>query len=70
MAYKFYAITGIKEGRGPDGQVPIRRDFDEWTQSTDSKDVIQVKLYLLALKQFQSISPEKRDSYFQIAGRT
>ncbi|KAI1662837.1 tyrosinase [Daldinia decipiens] len=68
MSYKYYSITGIKEGWDSNGQVPIRRDFDEWSQSTDAKDKIQVILYLLALKRFQAVSPEKRDSYFQIAG--
>ncbi|KAI8627921.1 tyrosinase [Xylariaceae sp. FL1651] len=68
MSYQYYPITGIKEGWGPNGQVPVRRDFDEWTQSNDQKDKTQVILYLLALKRFQAISPEKRDSYFQIAG--
>ncbi|KAI0384323.1 tyrosinase [Hypomontagnella monticulosa] len=68
MAYKYYPITGIKDGWGANGQVPVRREIDEWTQSTNPKDKIQVILYLLALKRFQGISPEKRDSYFQIAG--
>ncbi|KAI1478180.1 tyrosinase [Daldinia eschscholtzii] len=68
MSYKYYPITGIKDGWGADGRVPIRRDFDEWTESSDPKDKIQVILYLLALKRFQAISPDKRDSYFQIAG--
>lgn len=68
MAYRYYPITGIKEGWGPDGRVPVRRDFNEWTESTNPRDRIQVILYLLALKRFQGISPEKRESYFQIAG--
>lgn len=68
MSYKYYPIIGIKEGWGSNGQVPIRRDFDEWSQSTDAKDKIQVLLYLLTLKRFQAVSPEKGYSYFQIAG--
>ncbi|KAI0422786.1 tyrosinase [Xylaria grammica] len=68
MSYQYYPITGIKEGWGPDGKVPVRRDFDEWSVSTDPKDKNQVILYLLALKRLQAVDPANRDSYFQIAG--
>ncbi|KAI1819881.1 tyrosinase [Xylaria intraflava] len=68
MAYRYYPITGIKEGRDAHGQVPVRRDFDEWSTSEDPKDRTQVILYLLALQNLQAVAPEKRESYFQIAG--
>ena len=69
MAYKYYPIEGIKQGLGPDGQVPLRRDVNEWSESKDPVDQMQVILFLLALKRFQEISPNSRDSYFQIAGK-
>ncbi|KAI0509078.1 tyrosinase [Xylaria bambusicola] len=68
MSYKYYPITGIKDGLGPHGKVPVRRDFDEWSTSTDETDKIQFILYLLALKRLQAVDPADRDSYFQIAG--
>ncbi|KAJ8126913.1 hypothetical protein O1611_g6723 [Lasiodiplodia mahajangana] len=68
MSYKYYAITGIKEGWGPGGRVPVRRDFDEWSMSSDPTDKTQFILYLLALKRLQAVDPANRDSYFQIAG--
>ncbi|KAI0444390.1 tyrosinase [Xylaria telfairii] len=68
MSYKYYPITGIKEGWGPNGKVPVRRDFDEWSMSKDPTDKIQFILYLLALKGLQAVDPANRDSYFQIAG--
>jgi hypothetical protein len=69
MSYSYYPITGINAGTGPNGQVPVRREFSEWTESNNPKDRIQVILYLLALKRFQAVSPDDRDSYFQIAGK-
>ncbi|KAI0466683.1 tyrosinase [Xylaria cf. heliscus] len=68
MSYKYYPITGIKEGWGPNGKVPVRRDFDEWSKSKDPTDKIQFILYILALKRLQAVDPANRDSYFQIAG--
>ncbi|KAI1377225.1 tyrosinase [Hypoxylon crocopeplum] len=68
MGYSYYPITGIKDGWGLNGQVPVRRDFNEWTASGDPKDRVQLVLYLLALKRLQAVSPDDRDSYFQIAG--
>jgi tyrosinase len=70
MGYQYYAIKGIKDGIGPDGKVPVRRELTEWYESNDPKDKIQIILYLLALKRFQAVAPEDRDSYFQIAGET
>ncbi|KAI0451980.1 tyrosinase [Xylaria acuta] len=68
MSYKYYPITGIKDGWGPGGKVPVRRDFDEWSTSKDPTDKTQFILYLLALKRLQAVDPANRDSYFQIAG--
>ena len=70
MVYKYYPIEGIKEGLGPGDQVPIRREVNEWSMSKDPIDQMQVNLFLLALRRFQAVSPDSRDSYFQIAGET
>lgn len=69
MSYKYYPITGIKEGLGPNGKVPVRREIDDLSTSKDPTDKIQFILYLLALKGLQDVDPADRDSYFQIAGR-
>ncbi|KAF2967938.1 hypothetical protein GQX73_g5626 [Xylaria multiplex] len=68
MSYRYYPITGIKDGWGANGEVPVRRDFDEWSTSKDPKDKTQFILFLLALKGLQAVDPASRDSYFQIAG--
>ncbi|KAH8159805.1 hypothetical protein CIB48_g8448 [Xylaria polymorpha] len=68
MSYKYYPITGIKEGLGPNGKVPVRREIDDLSTSKDPTDKIQFILYLLALKGLQDVDPADRDSYFQIAG--
>jgi hypothetical protein len=69
MSHKYYPITGIKDGWwGPQGRVPVRREFNEWSTSEDVTDKIQFALYLLALRSLQAVHPADRDSYFQIAG--
>ncbi|KAI1496872.1 tyrosinase [Biscogniauxia marginata] len=68
MPYEFYPIRGIHDGLDLGAQVPIRREFKEWSESQDPKDRTQVVLFILSLKRFQAIVPESRDSYFQIAG--
>ncbi|KAB8229895.1 uncharacterized protein BDW43DRAFT_302840 [Aspergillus alliaceus] len=66
MVYKYYPIVGISAGKGPDGEVPPRQEINAW--SRNRKNRIQVVLFLKALKLLQEISPDKRGSYFQIAG--
>lgn len=68
MSYQYYPITGIKDGWGANGAVPVRRELTEWTESKDPKDRSQLILFILALKRFQAVPPDSRDSYFQIAG--
>ncbi|KAL2825952.1 common central domain of tyrosinase-domain-containing protein [Aspergillus cavernicola] len=68
MAHEYYPIQGIKDGVGPDGRVPIRREFNDWSQSRDPAAKNQVVLFVLALEHFQKMDPKERDSYFQIAG--
>ena len=63
-----YQITGIRDGLGPNGRVPVRREITEWQDSTDPTDDIQVQLFLLALQAFQARNEHEKLSYFQIAG--
>lgn len=66
MTYKYYPITGIPAGRGPNGEVPLRQEIDDWSQKPEN--ATQVILFLLALRRFQDIPPDRRESFFQIAG--
>jgi hypothetical protein len=68
-AYRYYPIQGIKDGLSPGGQVPVRREINEWIDSKNQTDRDQVVLFILALDYFQQMDPKDRDSYFQIAGR-
>ena len=63
-----YAITGIEAGGGPNGQVPVRRDVDEWWLSQDVVDVNQKSLMIQAMTIFQNMDVNDKLSYFQIAG--
>lgn len=65
----YYPITGVPvkaDHLGPNVAVPIRQNIDTW--SRDPANDKQVKLFVMALDQFQKIDPSVRDSYFQIAG--
>ncbi|KAL3477040.1 hypothetical protein BJX99DRAFT_270192 [Aspergillus californicus] len=68
----YYPIQGVPVKSvaaaelGPTVKVPIRQNIDQW--SSDPANDKQVKLFVMALDQFQKISPQDRDSYFQIAG--
>ncbi|KAL6236483.1 hypothetical protein BDW75DRAFT_250041 [Aspergillus navahoensis] len=66
MVYKYYPITGIAAGKGPNGELPQRQDIDAWSSKPENR--IQVVLFLKALKRLQEVPPEDRDSFFQIAG--
>lgn len=65
-----YAIKGIQAGRGPNGQLPIRREIDEWWFSPEANDVNQRSLFIYALNNFQKRGLTKNDdlSYLDIAG--
>ena len=67
-----YPITGIQKGLGPSHdplrKVPLRREIDEWWQSSDLVNVNQKTLFILALDHFQKMDPETMLSYFQVAG--
>jgi hypothetical protein len=68
----YYPIKGIPvkntetSSLSPKVEVPIRQNIEHW--SNDPANAKQVTLFILALDRFQKISPEDRDSYFQIAG--
>ena len=68
-----YAITGIQKGLGPSNdpyrKVHLRREIDEWWESSNPVDVNQRTLFILALDNFQKIDPETMLSYFQVAGK-
>jgi hypothetical protein len=66
MVYKYYPITGIAAGKGPNGEVPQRQEIDAWSSKPENRT--QVVLFLKALKRLQEVPPENRDSFFQIAG--
>jgi tyrosinase len=66
MVYKYYPITGIRAGKGPNGELPLRQDIDVWSSKPENR--VQVVLFLKALKRLQDVPPENRDSFFQIAG--
>jgi tyrosinase len=67
-----YPITGIQKGLGPSNdrlrKVPLRREVDEWWESSNPADVNQRTLFILALDFFQKMNPEDMLSYFQVAG--
>lgn len=63
-----YAITGIKEGI--DGDVlPLRPEVDSWYPPKTEEHIIQVNLFLLALKKLQDMDPTEKLSFFQVAGK-
>ncbi|CEL03900.1 hypothetical protein ASPCAL05038 [Aspergillus calidoustus] len=66
MVYKYYPITGIAAGKGPNGEVPQRQEIDAWSSKPENRT--QVVLFVKALKRLQEVPPENRDSFFQIAG--
>ena len=63
-----YPITGISAGRGSAGQLPIRRDVDEWWLSNNPNDINQHSLMIQAMNIFEDMDVTTKLSYFQIAG--
>lgn len=79
-SYKYYPITGIRDGLGSNGQTPLRMDIDTWWLSTDALHMNQKTLFIEALNRLEARDPIVRDpetqrwipnrlSYFQIAGK-
>ena len=66
-----YPIKGVPlpdPNQPPNSPVPLRREVNEWFRSKVDNDVIQVKLFLLALIHFEGMDVESQLSYFQVAG--
>ena len=73
---KSIPITGIgNKGIGPKGELPLRRDIDDWWFSQTENDALQRSLYIYAMHAFQQRgldNPKVSDplSYVSIAGRS
>ena len=69
-AHDTYPITGVplKKPPPPNGAVPLRKNVNDWYRSKDEQDVIQVKLFLLALIKFEGLDVNDKLSFFQVAG--
>lgn len=68
MVGSFYAINGIREGRGPNGEVPVRMEIDDWYSSQEKIHLNQHTLAFTALTKMYQMSPHDKLSYYQIAG--
>jgi tyrosinase len=68
MGGKGYPITGIQAGIGPNGEVPVRMEVDDWWLSKDIIHLNQQTLFFTALNKLYDASPFDKLSYFQIAG--
>lgn len=73
----FYPVTGIKDGIGSNGEIPLRREIDEWWSNGTRDPVIEKQKYLFttALQILHDRPPvdktttqPSRLSYYQIAG--
>jgi tyrosinase len=62
-----YVITGIKAGV-TDTKVPLRLELDTWYPGQTVEHIIQNALFIWALKAFQERDPNRKLSFFQIAG--
>lgn len=65
---EYYPITGINAGIGSLGEIPQRFEIDSWWFSDDPVHTDQTSLFIAALKRFQAIPINKKESYFQVAG--
>lgn len=68
MVGSYYPITGIREGRGPNGELPIRMEVDDWWLSKEKIHINQHTLAFTALNKMYLMSPHDKLSYYQIAG--
>ena len=53
-----YPVTGIYPAPKKGDPVPLRKEVDAWYFPKADEDVIQVKLFLLVLREFQQMDPE------------
>ena len=58
-----FPITGATGGLGPNGERPLRYEINDFEKSGPAFD-----LFILALRDFQSLDQSDPLSYFQIAG--
>lgn len=65
---KFYPIRGIPVGFGPDGEVPVRMEVDEWYLSRKHIHKDQQTLLFMALGKMYDTDPNDPLSYYQIGG--
>ena len=68
MPGSYYPIRGIQAGRGPNGEVPVRMEADDWWKSKRPIHVTQHSLALAALAKMYDTDPHDKLSYYQIAG--
>ena len=68
MVGSFYPINGIREGRGPNGEIPVRMEIDDWWLSKEKIHLNQHTLAFTALNKMYLMSPHDKLSYYQIAG--
>lgn len=68
MVGSFYPIVGIREGRGPNGELPVKMEVDDWWTSKEPIHVNQHALCLLAMNNMYAMAPDDKLSYYQIAG--
>ncbi|KAK3335847.1 tyrosinase precursor [Cercophora scortea] len=59
-----FAITGVPTTAGPDGSVPLRRELRDLQKNYPD----QFNLYILGLKNLESVDEAQLTSYYQIAG--
>jgi len=64
----FYPIVGIPVGRGPNGEVPVRMEVDQWWASRKVIHVNQQTLLFTALSKMYDTSPHDKLSFYQIGG--
>jgi tyrosinase len=58
-----FTITGVLDGRGPDGSVPLRLEIRDLQRYPDLWN-----LYILGLDRLQSIDQSELLSYYQLSG--
>ena len=58
-----FSITGVQDGRGQDGSVPIRMEIREMQKNADLWN-----LYILGLDRLQSVGQKELLSYYQLSG--
>ena len=56
-------------GRGPNGEVPIRMEVDEWWDSKDPIHINQQTLVFTAMNKMYDTSPHDKLSWYQIGGK-